>query len=63
MAFVAGTLAVVKRLGPGTVRYRSGGELVKALAQELRTGVAQAMGEGSVLRVPQKEEVMVSSWE
>ena len=46
MALVASTLVVVKGLGPGTVRYRSGGELVKALAQELRTGVAQAMGEG-----------------
>ena len=45
MALVASTLAVVKGLGPGTVRYGGAGELVKALAQELRTGVAQAMGE------------------
>ena len=37
MALVASTLAVVKGLGPGTVRYGSGCELVKALAQELRT--------------------------
>ena len=45
MALVASALAVVKGLGPATVRYGSGGELVKALAQELRAGVAQAMGE------------------
>ena len=38
-------LAVVKGLRPGRVGYGSGGELVKALAQELHTGVAQAMGE------------------
>lgn len=43
-ALVASTLAVVEGLGPGTVSYGSGGELVKALAQKLRTGVAQAMG-------------------
>src|SRR5262245_13276188 len=45
MALVASALAVVKGLGPGTVRYRSGGELVKALAQELRGCVTQVMGE------------------
>ena len=45
MALVSSALAVVKGLSPGTVRYGRGGELVKALAQELRPGVAKAMGE------------------
>jgi hypothetical protein len=45
VALVASTLAFVKGLGPGRVRYGSAGKLMKALAQELRTRVTQVMGE------------------